>query len=45
MSETMGQSYGKEQHPDFYLPQITTLDDVYEIGVLCEAKVVKDENN
>jgi len=35
----------REKQPDISLPQIKELSDVYDIGVLCDAKVYKDEKN
>ena len=36
---------GQEKTSDFTLPKITSLDDVYDIGVLCEARAIHDETN
>ena len=33
------------KQPDFSLPKIKALSDVYETGVLCKARVFNDENN
>lgn len=34
-----------QHQTSFNLPQITDLSDVYDIGVICDTKVVKDEKN
>lgn len=34
-----------DKQPDFNLPLIKSLDDVYQTGVLCNARVYKDEKN
>jgi hypothetical protein len=31
--------------PDFNLPEIKELSDVYHTGVICDTKVIKDEKN
>lgn len=36
---------GQEKNTDFTLPKIQSLDDVYDIGVLCEARAIHDETN
>jgi hypothetical protein len=36
---------GHKKSNEFNLPQITELSDVYETGVICDTKVIKDEKN
>ena len=36
---------GKENQPDFSLPKIRDLSDIYETGVLCTARAIKDDKN
>ena len=36
---------GKDKQPDFSLPKIQELSDVYETGVLCNARAIKDDKN
>ena len=45
MLDPKNNKYGKNKLPDFYLPQIQKIDDVYEVGVLCDSKAIKDEDN
>lgn len=35
----------KNETPDYSLPKITKLEDVYETGVLCNIRVFKDDKN
>ena len=35
----------QSESPDFSLPEITSIEDVYENGVICDARVFKDEKN
>jgi len=35
----------QDQYQDFKMPRITSLDDIYDVGTLCEARASKDEGN
>ncbi len=45
LQQMLNPSASQESSSDITLPNITSLDDIYETGVLCEARVFEDKQN